>query len=130
MNIVIRKQSVNIGAANVLFVKVEHRYIRIILKYHARNNLIAYRQWLACAVRFYIFAHFYDLACSLVTEHNRNKTERIAFEFMSVRTADSAAFHFYKYIAVSEFRYRKFFYIEIFRLCKHRNMSRFRYIAR
>ena len=77
MDVVIRKKSVYISAADILLVQVEHLDVRIILEDHTCNDFVADLQRFSCAVHFYIFTHLYDLAGSLVSERYRDQSERV-----------------------------------------------------
>ena len=109
MDVVIRKKSVHISAADILLVQVEHLDIRIILEDHTCNDFVADLQRFSCAVDFYVFAHLYDLASSLVSERYRDQSERVFLKFMGICSTDTAPLYFYEDIAVSHFRDRELF---------------------
>ena len=129
MNVVIGQKSVNIRTADILFIKVKHRYVGVVLKYHTRNNLIADAERLACAVNLYILADLDNLTRSLVTECNRNKTEWVTLKFVRVCAANTTAFDLDKNIIISDLGNRKLFNIIMFKLCQHSNSCCFRNIT-
>ena len=103
MNIIIGQESVNISAADVLLVEVEHCNIGVVLEYHTGNNLIANLKRLARAVLFNVLAHLHNLARALVTENYRDKRERVILVFVSIGTANTASLNLYKNIVITEF---------------------------
>ena len=122
MNIIVRKQSIYIRAAHILLVQVEHGNIRVILKDHTGYYLVTYLQWLSGTVRLDILTHLHDLAGAFMSQRYRDQAERISLKFMSVCSADAAAFYFYKDISVADLRHRKFLYIIMLQSRQHRYM--------
>lgn len=66
MNVVIRKQAVYIRPADVLFVEVVHRDIRIVFEDHAGDDFISDMEIFPRAVLLDVFPHLHDFARSLV----------------------------------------------------------------
>ena len=124
--VVVRKKSVNVGAAYVFLIEIEHGDLRIILEDHAGNDFIADLHRFSCCVDFYVLAHCDDLAGSFMAQNYRDQSERIVFVFMSVRSADTAAFDFNKDIVVSHFRKRIFLKLEVLFLGHHSDSCGFR----
>ena len=108
MDVVIRQKAVYIGASHVLLIQVEHGNVRVVLKDHAGDNLIAYLQILAGAVFLHVLSHLYDLAGSFMSQNQRDKPEGITLEFVGVCAADPAPFYFNKNIVVPDIRNRIF----------------------
>ena len=103
MDIVVRKQTVYVSPANVLLVEIEHRDVGVILENHAGDDFVAQMQVFSGAVLFDIFAHFYNFACALMAEDERDEIERIALKFVRIGTADAASLYFDKDIVVADF---------------------------
>ena len=55
-----------------------------------------------------VLAEHFDHARTFMTEHHRAETERIAFVFMAVGTADAAPFHLDQHLIVADRRNREF----------------------
>ena len=123
MNIIVRKKSVYISSAYVLFVEVVHCDLRVILEDHTCNNFVSNIQSLSSAVNFNVFTHLNDLTCSLVSEYYRDKAEWVSLEFVSVCSTNTTSFNFNKNISVANFRHRELFNIKMLKCCKHSYMS-------
>ena len=125
-NIIIRKKSVNISAANVFLVEVEHCDFRIIFEDHTCNNFITDLNRFTSCINFNVFTHSYDLTCSFVSENNRDQIEWVIFVFVSICTTNATAFYFNKDIVVTDFRKRILLKFEVFLFCHHCNSCCFR----
>ena len=101
MDIIIRKQTVYISAANVFLVQVEHGDLRIILEDHTGNDLVTNFNRLAGCICLNVLTHGNDLTGTFMSQSNRDQSERINLELMSVCTADTAAFNFNKDIIIA-----------------------------
>ena len=121
LHIVIRKKSVNVSAAHVLLVQVKHCDLRIILEDHTGNNLVADLHRLAGCVDLNVLTHCNDLAGSFMSQNYRNQAEGIVFVFVSIGSADAAAFNLNQDIVVSNFRKGILLQFEVLLLCHHRN---------
>ena len=106
MNVIVRKQAVNIGPAHILLIQVINRDLRIIVEDHAGDDLVADVQILARAVLLHILAHRDDGAGALVAERHRDQAEGISLILVCVCAADTAAFYLDEDVAVSERRNR------------------------
>ena len=122
VNVVIGKQTVNICAADILLVEVEHRDVGVVLEDHTGDNLIADAEGLASGVELDILTDLDDFTGAFVTECNGNQTEGVALEFVCVGTADTAAFNFDEDVIVADFGHRVFLDNELFRFNQHGNV--------
>ena len=68
----------------------------------AGHDLVADSKRFAGEVSLDVFAHLDDGAASFVTEDGRAETEGVAFVFVTVGTADAAAFDFDQHFVVTD----------------------------
>ena len=123
VNVIVGKKTVYVCAADVLFVKVIHGDVGIVLEDHTSNNLITDGKGLACAVLLYVLTHLDDLACAFMTEGNGDKTKGVTLKFMRVSTANAAAFDLDENVIVADFGNGVFLDFKFFELCEHCNLS-------
>ena len=116
VNVVVREQTVDVRAPDVLLVQVEHRDVRVVLEDHAGDDLVADLEVLARAVLLD------DFAGALVPERNGNHAEGVALELVRVRAAHAAAFNLDQNVVVPHFGNRIFLDVEVFELGEHRDL--------
>ena len=122
MNVIVRKQAVNVGPAHILLIEVIDCDLRIVVEDHAGDDLVADVQILARAVLLHIFAHRDNRAGSLVTERHGNQAEGIALIFVCVCSADAASLDFDENVAVTDCRNRVLADVEVTQLGQDRHM--------
>ena len=123
MHIVVWKQSIYIRRTYVLFIQVIHRDFRVIFKDHTGHDLVSDMKVFARTVFLYVLSHLDDLAGPFMSERYRDQTERVAFKFMRIRSADAAAFHLDQNVVIADLRHGKLFYFKFFQFCQHRYMG-------
>ncbi len=126
MDVVIGKQSVDIGSSHVLLVQVEHGDVRVVLENHTGNYLVTNLQVFTGAVLLHVLAHLDDFAGALMAQGHGNQSKRISPELMGIRSADAASFHLHQHIVIADFRHRKFLYFKMLQARQHRHMGRLR----
>ena len=122
MGVIIRNESVYISCADILFVQIEHRDVRIILEHHAGDDLVADLYRISGAVNLYILTDLYNLSGSLMSQSNRDQAEGIFLEFMLIGSADSGSLDSYEDIIVADLRDRELLHIIVLKCCEHRHM--------
>ena len=126
MYIIIWKKSVYISSANVLLVQVEHCDLRIILEDHAGNNFITDLNRFSSCICLNVLTHSNDLTSSFMSKCNRDQVKWVSLEFVSICTANAAAFYFNKDIVVTNWWNRVLFDIKMLFLSKNCNVCSFR----
>ena len=125
MYIIIWKKSVYVSSANVLFVQVEHCDLRIILEDHTGNNFITDLNWFSSCISLNIFTHGNDLTSSLMSKCNWDQVKWVSLEFVSISTANAAAFYFNKDVVVTNWWNRVLFDVEMLFLSQNCNVCSF-----
>ena len=101
MNVIIWKKSVYVSSANVFLVQVEHCALRIILENHTGNNFVTDLNRFSSCISLNIFTHGNDLTSSLMSKCNRDQVEWVSLKFVSISTANAAAFYFNKDVVIT-----------------------------
>ena len=129
MNVIIWKKSVYVSSANVFLVQVEHSDLRIILEDHTGNNFVTDLNRFSSCISLNIFTHGNDLTSSLMSKCNRDQVEWVSLEFVSISTANAAAFYFNKDVVIAKCRNRVLFNIKMLFFSKYCNVCSFRNCA-
>ena len=117
MYIIVRKKSVYISSAYVLFVQVKHCDLRIIFEDHTGNDFIANLYRFSCCIYFNILPHCHDLTGSFMSKGYRDQVKWISLKFMCICTAHTASFNFNKDIIIPDRRNWIFFDVKMLFLC-------------